>query len=100
MSSRSLALMLGLGLINAVGCATAADDAAIEDPSNQDPQAQVLADRGDGTVYGIHEGSPDAIGMLRVSNELSYHQLHSDAGVWSVSAHAIILYRDGYSTSF
>ncbi len=98
MSSRSLAFLLALAGV--AGCATATDDknAVADQPSNQDTESDLAADglrTGGGTVFGIKEGSPDAIGVERVANELSFHQLYWDADVWFVSAYSIVDYRAG-----
>ena len=44
---------------------------------------------------GISEGSPDALGVLRVANELSRTQLDVDVGLTSTAAKAIDAYRLG-----
>lgn len=99
MSSRSLAFSL-ITIIGAAGCATATDgtNSVADQPSNQDTQSDLAADglnTGGKTVFGIKEGSPDAIGVERVANELSFKQLYWDADVWFVSAYSIVDYRAG-----
>jgi hypothetical protein len=44
---------------------------------------------------GISEGSPDAVGVLRVANELTRDQLDNDVGLASTAANAIDAYRRG-----
>src|SRR5215470_3793511 len=100
MSSRSLAFTLAVTLLGAAGCATATDatNPIADQPSNQDTQSDLAADglrTGGGTVFGITEGSPDAIGVERVANELTFFQLYWDADVWVVASWSIVDYRAG-----
>src|SRR5215470_15311198 len=101
MSSRSLAFTLAAFVsVLGTGCATATDgtNPAADQSSNQDTESDIAPDSlatGGGRVYGITEGSPDAIGVERVANVLTFHQLYWDADVWSVSAWSIVNYRAG-----
>jgi hypothetical protein len=66
-------------------------DGAAEDPVD-DPIDDVTSER-TGAVFGIVEGSPDAVGVLRVANELSQTALHDDVGLTTTAAKSIVAHR-------
>lgn len=82
---RTLKTLLVLSLFHVAACA-GTDEAA-------DARDGTFGGKADG--FGISEGSPEARGVLRVANELSWDQLTEDAGVAALSASAIEDVRDG-----
>jgi len=82
-----------IGIVLAFVAACAGEDVAdVEDGPKDDAPA---ADARKGVVWGIAEGSPDAIGVLRVANELSQVDLHARVGMTTTSARNIASYRAG-----
>jgi hypothetical protein len=72
--------LLSLSACSTTGDADGADDAFLS---------------GGKSDSGISEGSPDALGVLRVANELTRDQLDDDVALASTAANAIDAYRRG-----
>jgi hypothetical protein len=74
-----------LAFVVPAACVTAAEDG---------PDDTFLSADGKADTGGIIDGSPEALGVLRVANEETVHDLH-DAGVSTRAAENIVAYRDG-----
>ena len=71
------------------------DDAAPTEDPNESFLAQMGSADGKADAIIIDEGSPEALGILAVANELDFEQLDDDVSLDRRAAESIIVYRQG-----